>query len=76
MQALSVLQTEVEYYRSLKFVPGLQTTADLPNHRVTDLYAGSHTLSTVTTPSNVPLIVVRDPSCVSRVIAPRATSST
>jgi len=50
MQALSVLQKEVEYYRSLKFVPGLQTTADLPNHRVNDLYAGDHTLTAVTTP--------------------------
>lgn len=50
MQALSVLQAKVEYYRSLKFVPGLQTTADLPNHRDADLYAGSHTLSSITTP--------------------------
>ncbi|NNF00216.1 MAG: hypothetical protein HKN25_14450 [Pyrinomonadaceae bacterium] len=49
IQALSVLQLEVEYYRSLKFVPGAQTAADLPNHRNADLYAGSHTLSPVTT---------------------------
>jgi len=49
-QALSVLQTEVEYYRSLKFVPGLETTADLPNHRNLNLYAGSHPLSSITTP--------------------------
>jgi type II secretory pathway pseudopilin PulG len=50
MQALSVLQQKVEYYRSLKFVPGVGTAADLPNHRVADLYAGSHTLSPITTP--------------------------
>ena len=50
MQALSVLQAKVEYYRSLKFVPGLETAVDLPNHRPPDLYAGSHTLSPVTTP--------------------------
>lgn len=50
MQALSVLQANVEYYRSLKFVPGLETTADLPNHRDPDLYAGSHTLKQITTP--------------------------
>lgn len=49
-QALSVLQAKVEYYRSLKFVPGLGTAADLPNHRVLDLYAGTHNLSSVTTP--------------------------
>lgn len=41
-QALSVLQQEIEYYRSLKFVPGLRTAADLPNHRSADLY-GSNT---------------------------------
>jgi len=40
-QAQSVLQQEVEYYRSLKFVPGAQTPADLVNHRSTDLYAGN-----------------------------------
>jgi type II secretory pathway pseudopilin PulG len=50
MQALSVLQADVEYYRSLKFVPGLETTADLPNHRDPDLYAGGHTLKQITTP--------------------------
>jgi type II secretory pathway pseudopilin PulG len=50
MQALSVLQAKVEYYRSLKFVPGLETAADLPNHRNADLYAGAHTLSPITTP--------------------------
>jgi type II secretory pathway pseudopilin PulG len=48
MQALSVLQQEVEYYRSLKFVPGLETDLDLPNHRVAELYAGSHTRPTRT----------------------------
>jgi type II secretory pathway pseudopilin PulG len=42
MQALSVLQQEVEYYRSLKFIPGLETDADLPNHRKAELYAGTH----------------------------------
>jgi type II secretory pathway pseudopilin PulG len=41
-QAQSVLQQEAEYYRSLKFVPGAETAADLPNHRSTDLYAGTH----------------------------------
>ncbi len=50
IQALSVLQAKVEYYRSLKFVPGLETAIDLPNHRNTDLYAGAHTLSSITTP--------------------------
>lgn len=50
MQALSVLQAKVEYYRSLKFVPGQETSADLPNHRVADLYAGGHSLGTITTP--------------------------
>ena len=43
MQALSVLQKEVEYFRSLKFVPGLETTADLNNHRSVDIRAGNHT---------------------------------
>jgi type II secretory pathway pseudopilin PulG len=42
-QAQSVLQQEIEYYRSLKFVPGAETSADLVNHRSTDLYAGTHT---------------------------------
>ena len=51
MQALSVLQAKVEYYRSLKFVPGQETTADLPNHRNADLYAGTHTLTPITTPA-------------------------
>lgn len=37
MQALSVLQAEVEHYRSLKFVPGLETAADLNNHRAAEL---------------------------------------
>lgn len=50
MQALSVLQAKVEYYRSLKFVPGQETAADLPNHRNPDLYAGNHTLTSITTP--------------------------
>jgi Type II secretory pathway, pseudopilin PulG len=41
-QAQSVLQQEAEYYRSLKFVPGAETPADLINHRSADLYAGTH----------------------------------
>lgn len=41
-QALSVLQAEVEYYRSLKFVPGAETAADLNNHRNPELRAGTH----------------------------------
>jgi type II secretory pathway pseudopilin PulG len=52
MQALSVLQAKVEYYRSLKFVPGQETIGDLPNHRVSDLYAGTHTLTPITTPDD------------------------
>ena len=52
MQALSVLQAKVEYYRSLKFVPGAETPEDLINHRHADLYAGTHTLSSITTPDN------------------------
>jgi prepilin-type N-terminal cleavage/methylation domain-containing protein len=40
-QAQSVLQQEIEYYRSLRFVPGAETTADLSNHRSADLYAGT-----------------------------------
>ncbi len=43
MQALSVLQQEVEYYRSLKFVPGLGTAGDLNNHRPAEIRAGTHT---------------------------------
>jgi type II secretory pathway pseudopilin PulG len=43
MQALSVLQKEVEHYRSLKFIPGAQTTTDLNNHRSLELRAGTHT---------------------------------
>lgn len=40
-QAQSVLQQEAEYYRTLRFVPGAETDADLPNHRSTDLHAGT-----------------------------------
>lgn len=50
MQALTVLQMEVEYYRSLKFIPGLETTANLSAHRDTNLRVGSHALANVTTP--------------------------
>src|SRR5687768_248714 len=42
-QAQTVLQQEVEYYRGLKFVPGLETVADLNNHRHTDIRVGSRT---------------------------------
>lgn len=49
-QAQSVLQAEVEYYRSLKFVPGAQTTADLPNHRNSDLYGSPDPGTTITRP--------------------------
>lgn len=44
MQALAVLQLEVEFYRSLKFVPGLQTAGDLNNHRPNEIRVGSHAL--------------------------------
>jgi type II secretory pathway pseudopilin PulG len=43
MQALSVLQKEVEHYRSLKFVPGLETTANLSVHRSAEIRSGNHT---------------------------------
>jgi type II secretory pathway pseudopilin PulG len=42
MQALSVLQQEVEYYRSLKFVPGLETSANLNTHRAAEIRAGTY----------------------------------
>ncbi len=42
MQALTVLQAEVEHYRSLKFVPGTETAADLDNHRAAELRAGTY----------------------------------
>lgn len=48
MQALSVLQQEVEFYRSLKFVPGQGTAADLPNHRSAWIYGGTYTRPTRT----------------------------
>jgi len=40
MQALSVLQQEVEYYRSLKFIPGLEDPM-LMGHRPEELKAGT-----------------------------------
>lgn len=44
MQALSVLQQEVEYYRSLKFVPGPELPgAPLNAHRPLEIQAGIHT---------------------------------
>ena len=52
-QALSALQQEIEFYRSLKFIPGQETAADLPNHRSTDLYSGSRTRPAVTSPSGM-----------------------
>jgi Tfp pilus assembly protein PilV len=42
MQALAVLQLEVEHYRSLKFVPGLEAEDDLDNHRLEEIFAGTH----------------------------------
>ena len=42
MQALSILQQEVEYYRSLKFIPGLEDPLQM-GHRPAELYAGTHT---------------------------------
>lgn len=55
MQALTVLQADVEYYRSLKFVPGLQTAIDLSTHRNANLYGSTapgttYTLTPITTP--------------------------
>jgi type II secretory pathway pseudopilin PulG len=47
MQALSVLQQEVEHYRSLKFIPGNEVAADLALYRQPELRAdingGVHT---------------------------------
>ncbi len=43
MQALAVLQMEVEHYRALKFVPGLKTAGDLNNHRPAEIRVGNHT---------------------------------
>src|SRR5688572_30581381 len=37
-QALAALQQEIEFYRTLRFVPGLRTAVDLPNHRHANLY--------------------------------------
>ena len=53
IQALSALQQEIEYYRSLKFVPGQETAADLPNHRSTAIYAGQRTRPQVTSASGM-----------------------
>ena len=52
-QALSALQQEIEFYRSLKFIPGQETAADLPNHRSADLYSGSRTRPPVTSASGM-----------------------
>jgi type II secretory pathway pseudopilin PulG len=52
-QALSALQQEIEFYRSLKFVPGQGTATDLPNHRSADLYAGTRTRPPVTSASGM-----------------------
>jgi type II secretory pathway pseudopilin PulG len=37
-QALAALQQEIEFYRTLRFVPGLRTAVDLPNHRHAHFY--------------------------------------
>lgn len=50
MQALTVLQAEVEHYRSLKFVPGLETAADLNNHRAAELRGAASPGTTYTRP--------------------------
>ena len=52
-QALSALQQEIEFYRSLKFIPGQETAADLPNHRSADIYSGSRTRPPVTSTSGM-----------------------
>ena len=52
-QALSALQQEIEFYRSLKFVPGQETAADLPNHRSIAIYAGQRTRPPVTSASGM-----------------------
>ena len=52
-QALSALQQEIEFYRSLKFIPGQETAGDLPNHRSVDLYSGSRTRPPVTSASGM-----------------------
>lgn len=43
MQALSVLQQEVEYYRSLTFSPGDETALGLDSHRPLEIRTGTHT---------------------------------
>jgi type II secretory pathway pseudopilin PulG len=58
-QALAALQQEIEFYRTLRFVPGLRTAADLPNHRHANLYdstgqpSGSWTRPQVTSASGM-----------------------
>lgn len=52
-QALAALQQEIEIYRSLRFVPGLHTAADLPNHRHPQLYAGTWTRPQITSASGM-----------------------
>jgi len=58
-QALAALQQEIEFYRTLRFVPGLRTAADLPNHRHPNLYdstgqpSGSWTRPQVTSASGM-----------------------
>lgn len=53
MQALAALQQEIEVYRSLRFIPGLRTAADLPNHRPAHLYAGTFTRPQITSASGM-----------------------
>jgi type II secretory pathway pseudopilin PulG len=52
-QALAALQQEIEFYRSLRFVPGLRTALDLPNHRHPNLYAGTWTRPQITSASGM-----------------------
>lgn len=52
-QALAALQQEIEFYRSLRFVPGLRTAVDLPNHRHAHLYAGTWTRPQITSASGM-----------------------
>src|SRR5687768_13118780 len=52
-QALAALQQEIEFYRTLRFVPGLRTAVDLPNHRHAHLYAGTWTRPQITSASGM-----------------------
>lgn len=52
-QALASLQQEIEFYRSLRFVPGLRTQADLVNHRHQHMHAGTWTRPQITSASGM-----------------------